>query len=686
MRVASDVGGTFTDLVYYEYDEKTGEVGEIGTEKSDTTPPNFEEGVLNTIHRSDLKPADISFFAHGTTVVINALTERKGAKTGLITTKGFRDILEITRGNRPDIFNFYFSKPEPFVPRHLRREVEERTEYTGEILTQLKLGDLAAIVDDFKSEDVTAVAICFLHSYANPENEIRAAEELSSLWPEVSVVASHRISREWREYERTSTAVLAAYVHPVINRYLDSLEGRLRSEGFTGQPFVMQSNGGIATIAAGRANPITMVESGPASGVLGAVALGEMIGEPNIIALDIGGTTAKCSLIEDGKAVLTTDYKIDWSRTKAGYPIKTPVIDIVEIGNGGGSIAWIDEGGKLHVGPESAGAQPGPAAYGRGGTEPTTTDAHLITKRIDQDYFLGGEIVPDMDNVRRAFSGLAKRLGVDIDDAARGIIRVANANMVNALKLVSLNKGYDPRDFSLVAYGGGGAMHAGALAAELGMPKAIIPVNPAVFSAWGMLMTDLRRDFLRTRLVPMDEAAIQEVGEMFDGLAEEAVREFAADDVGPDRLLFRRHADMRYVGQDHVVKIEFPDGEVDAGKIAEAVDRYHRIHEREYEFRMDHPVELVNYHLVVFGKVTKPGLAKRRSTGKSLADASRGTREVDFDEFGSQVTAIYERALLEPGMEMDGPVIIEEPATTILVFPGQRGEVDAYGNIHIHLG
>ncbi|MDP6174932.1 MAG: hydantoinase/oxoprolinase family protein, partial [Rhodospirillales bacterium] len=354
MRVATDVGGTFTDLVYYDFDEKTGTPGPVLTEKSNTTPPNFEDGVMNTLHRSGLNPGDISFLAHGTTVVINALTERKGAKTGLITTRGFRDILEIARGNRPDVFNFYFSKPEPFVPRHLRLEVDERCEYTGEILTPLVPGDLAEIVDKFKAGDVAAIAICFLHSYANPDNEILAAREVFRLWPEVSVVASHQISREWREYERTSSAVLAAYVHPLTNQYLDNLEGRLAADGFTGQPFVMQSNGGIASMARARTNPVAMVESGPASGVLGAVALGKIIGEPNIIALDIGGTTAKCSLAQNSEASLTTDYKIDWSRKRAGYPIKTPVVDIVEIGNGGGSIAWIDEGGKLHVGPESA--------------------------------------------------------------------------------------------------------------------------------------------------------------------------------------------------------------------------------------------------------------------------------------------------------------------------------------------
>lgn len=685
MRVATDVGGTFTDLVYYEYDEETGVVGKVRTEKSDTTPPNFEEGVMNTIDQANLSPGDFRFFAHGTTVVINALTERKGAKTGLITTKGFKDILEIQRGNRPDVFNFYFSKPVPFVPRHLRLEITERTTYKGDIDTAVALDELAGIIENFRVEGVEAAAICFLHSYANPANEIAVLEELNRLYPELSAVASHQITREWREYERTSTAVLSAYVHPNTNRYLDSLERRLEEDGFSGNAFVMQSNGGIASMAAARRNPITMVESGPASGVLGAVALGQLIDEPNIIALDIGGTTAKCSLIENAQVRLTTDYRIDWSHTKAGYPIKTPVVDIVEIGNGGGSIAWIDQGGKLHVGPESAGAVPGPAAYGRGGTEPTTTDAHLITRRIDEEYFLGGEIIPDMDNVRKAFASLSEQLNVSVDEAARGIIRIANANMVNALKLVSVNKGYDPRDFTLVAYGGGGAMHAAALARDLNMTKVVIPVNPAVFSAWGMLMTDLRRDYLRTSLSLLNDSANSEISDLFESMEIDAKNDFKAEDIEAERLIVQRQADMRYVGQDHVVKVDFPDDSINEKTIGEAIERFHAVHEKEYTFRMDHPVELVTFHLVALGRVPKPELAKITSTGCSFKDTFRGKRSVDFDVDGVHETAIHERALLEPGMVLEGPLIVEEPATTILIPPGTHGEVDDFGNIHIHL-
>ncbi|MCC6474589.1 MAG: hydantoinase/oxoprolinase family protein, partial [Burkholderiales bacterium] len=580
MRVASDVGGTFTDLVWCEVDAASGAAGPVRAHKCDTTPPDFERGVMNALGAARIDPRSIAFFAHVATVVINALTERKGARTALIATRGFRDVLEIARGNRPDIFNFHFSKPPPFVPRHLRRELTERTDHRGRIETPAALEELAPLVEEFRREGVEAVVVAFLHSYANPANEIAVLGELARLWPGVSALASHRVSREWREYERTSTAVLAGYVHPTVNRYLDSLERSLRARGFAGNLFVMQSNGGIATPRAARANPIAMVESGPASGVLGAAVLGEIIGERNLIALDIGGTTAKCSLIDGGRVALTTDYRIECTRASAGYPVRTPVVEIVEIGNGGGSIAWVDEGGALHVGPASAGAVPGPAAYGRGGTEPTTTDAHLATRRIDLEYFLGGEIVPDMGAVERAFAPLCARLGIGMREAARGIIRVADANMVNALKLVSVNKGYDPRDFTLVAFGGGGPMHAAALAAELGMRRVVIPVNPAVFSAWGMLMTDLRRDYVVTRVAALDEQGAAEIGAAFESCERDAASEFAAEGIGPGRLSVQRLADMRYFGQDHVVKVEFPPGRVGPEQLAQAIERFHAAHER----------------------------------------------------------------------------------------------------------
>ncbi|MGK0254971.1 MAG: N-methylhydantoinase A, partial [Mariniflexile sp.] len=378
MRVATDIGGTFTDLVCLDFDEKTGKPTGVKVAKSDTTPSNFEEGILNTITKANLDLKEINFFAHGTTVVINALTERKGAKTALITTAGFRDVLEIARCNRPDLFNFNFVKQPPFVPRYLRFEVEERLNYKGEVLKELSTENITDIIKTCKEEGVEAIAVCLLHAYKNPKHELELVAKLIQLYPEVDIIASNQVTREWREYERTSSTVLSGYVLPIAKKYLNNLEEKLKSQGLKQSPYIMQSNGGITTLNDVRSNPITMVESGPASGVFGAIALGNVIHKKNLIVLDIGGTTAKCALVENGQVKITTNYKIEHSRTKAGYPIQTPVIDIVEIGNGGGSIAWIDKGGKMHVGPKSAGAIPGPAAYGRGGISLTTTDANII--------------------------------------------------------------------------------------------------------------------------------------------------------------------------------------------------------------------------------------------------------------------------------------------------------------------
>ena len=455
MRAATDVGGTFTDLVFYEIDAETGQYAAVKTAKVDTTPPDFEEGVMNSLEKASVDPAELDFFAHGATVVINALTERKGVKTALITTAGFRDILEIARGNRPDLFNFAFHKPKPFVERHLRAELIERTDYKGRIEKPAETDPLPQMLERFRAEGVRAIAVVFLHSYMNPTNERTVTARIRELWPEVSVLASHTVSREWREYERTSTTVLSAYVHPIAERYIASLEAKLASGGFQGKPFMMQSNGGIATAKAAKLNPVAMVESGPASGIFAAAYMGTAINVRNLIVLDIGGTTAKCTLIEDGEVKVSTEYYIEKDSKNPGYPIQTPVSEIVEIGNGGGSIAWIDTGGKLHVGPRSAGARPGPAAYGHGGTNATTTDANLVLGRIDPASFVGGERDPDWDAVAGAFRPLQSALGMSREQVARGIIRIANANMTRALRLVSTNKGYDPREFALMAFGGG---------------------------------------------------------------------------------------------------------------------------------------------------------------------------------------------------------------------------------------
>lgn len=684
IRVATDVGGTFTDLVCFETDLSTGKAT-IKTAKSDTTPPNFEQGVLNVIAKSGVSPSEIDFLAHGTTVVINALTERKGVKVGLITTEGFRDTLEIARGNRPDFFNLDYRKPKPFVERYLRREVPGRMTYKGEEVTQLDLSGLPAILDDFRNDGVEAIAISFLHSYANPAHERATLEEVKRLWPEGSVVASHQITREWREYERTNTAVLSAYVQPAAERYLKRLNEGLKNEGFRGNPYIMQSNCGVDSLEAVSQIPITMVESGPASGFWGAAELGKLIGEPDVLALDIGGTTAKCSLIEDGQVKIMTDYWIERDRTSAGYPIMVPVVDLVEIGNGGGSIAWVDEFNKLHVGPQSAGAKPGPAAYGRGGTNATTTDANLWLGRINKDYFCGGEVVADMEATQKTIEAVGEKLGVNADEAARGIIRIANNNMVNALKLVSLNRGHDPRDFTLVAFGGGGAMHAVALATELGVKKVVVPAGASVFSAWGMMMSDLRRDYFVTRLADLKEGAAAGIEALFAETEALARSQFAAENIEAGKVKMLRYGKFRYQNQEHTTEVLIEDGSVTDVRLAGIEAAFHETYEREYTYRLDAPVEMVGIHLVASAEVGKLEMARSEPTGNDASLAKKGERDVDYALEGIHKASIYDGTRLEPGMSFAGPAIIEDPGTTVVIHPGNRVEIDGYGNIHIHL-
>ncbi|SVA19698.1 uncharacterized protein METZ01_LOCUS72552 [marine metagenome] len=684
IRVATDVGGTFTDLVCFETDTDTGKHS-IVTAKTDTTPPDFETGVLNVLAKGQVDPSEVDFLAHGTTVVINSITERKGVKVGLITTKGFRDSLEIARGNRPDFFNLHYQKPIPFVPRYLRRELPGRMSYRGEESESLDMALLPSILDDFKSEGVAAVAVCFLHSYANFAHEETAMKEVKRLWPEVAVVASHQITREWREYERTSTAVLSAYVQPAAEKYLKQLANGLKEKGFKGSPYIMQSNCGVDSLESVSRIPITMVESGPASGFWGAAELGKLINEPNVIALDIGGTTAKCSLIENGQVRIMTNYWIERDGKSAGYPIMVPVVDLVEIGNGGGSIAWVDDYSKLHVGPQSSGAIPGPAAYGKGGIEATTTDANLMLGRINKNYFCGGDINADMESAKSALSKVGDKLGATAEEAARGIIRIANNNMVNALKLVSLNRGFDPRDFVLVAFGGGGGMHAVALAQELGVKKVIIPAAASVFSAWGMMMSDLRRDHFVTHLVDLTEGAASDIESVFSSVELQAIEQFQTEGIDKKSIKFIRYGNFRYKNQEHTTEVRLSDGPISDKQIGLIEDEFHNTYEREYTYRLDTSVELVGIHVVATSEVGKLTMQKRPDQGIKEAEARKGAREVDYALEGVHKATLYNGEKLLPGMEFNGPAIIEDSGATTVIHPGNRVRVDGYTNIHIEI-
>jgi N-methylhydantoinase A len=675
LRVATDIGGTFTDLVFVT------PAGEVGTAKSHTTPGQFEKGVIDVISASQISPREFASFVHGTTIVINAITERKGAKVGLLTTEGFRDVLEIGRGDRPDFFNLEYPKPKPFVSRYLRREVPERISYKGTVTKPLDLSGLPDILNDFRSEGVEALAICFVNAYANSLHEEATLAAVRDLWPEVSAVASHQITREWREYERTSTAVLSAYVQPIAHRYLDDLTGSLVEAGMPCTPYIMQSNCGVDTVRNARQIPITMIESGPASGVWGAAALSKLIGVQNAIAIDIGGTTAKCGLIINGEAKLNTNYMVERTALSAGYPVMVPVVDLVEIGNGGGSIAWVDEFNRLHVGPQSAGAVPGPVSYGAGGTQTTTTDANLALGRINASYFCGGTLVADMAAVEAALDELAATLSISRQEVARGILRIANNNMVNAIKLISVNRGHDPRDFTLIAFGGGGGLHATALARELGIKQVVIPSLSGVFSAWGMLLSDLRRDYLKTQIIDLSlSESAEQINRQLEALQDQALAEFAAENIDSPRIRFMRYGRCRYQNQEHSVEIPLPDGAITTAQLDQIVERFRSDYEKEYTYRLPAPAEMVCFHLVTLAEVDKLKPNKRQRAGRKLENTIKGTRAVDFVETGISEATIYDGMLLEPGMSFNGPGIIEESGTTIVIPPNMPCHVDDYGN------
>ncbi|MFB7142314.1 hydantoinase/oxoprolinase family protein [Gottfriedia sp. NPDC056225] len=679
MRVATDIGGTFTDLVFLD------ENGRIGVAKSDTTPPNFEQGVIDVMTKSGIQGDAIQAFIHGTTVIINALTERKGVKTGLITTKGFRDVIEIARGNRPDLFNVRYQKPTPFVPRHLRIEVSERLNYKGDILQGINLDEVKVAVEQLKKEGVDAIAVSFLHAYANPIHEKAVIEMIQQLWPEVYVTASSDITKEWREYERTNTAVLNSYIKPIAVSYIDRLEKKLQDIGVSGNKYIMQSNSGTTTFNQSKESPINMVESGPVAGIFGAAILGKLLGEENIIAFDIGGTTAKCSLINKGEVKVTTDYRIERDERNAGYPIKVPVVDIVEIGNGGGSIAWIDGAGSLKVGPQSAGALPGPVAYGQGGEDPTTTDANLVTGRLSPKNF---KKPVDLESVRVAIQNkISEHFEISIEDAALGIIRIANSNMLNALKLISVRKGYDPREFSLVAFGGGGPMHAMSLAKELGVRKVIIPIASSVFSAWGMLMTDLRQDYIQTYIRRVNTIDFNEINSEWAKIEENAIEQYKVQDISEKDVVFIRYADMRYLGQEHTVKVPIPNGLLNSETMKVIVERFHQIHEQQFTFKLEGaPTEIVNLHLTALGTVQKPKIAKLKNIGDNADSTIKEVRNVLFEDYGWIKTNIYERDLLNAGSKIDGPAIVEEQSSSTVLYPNQSLTVDPYGNLIIETG
>ncbi|HEY6364556.1 MAG TPA: hydantoinase/oxoprolinase family protein [Candidatus Binatia bacterium] len=676
MRIAVDIGGTFTDLVAID------DQGQICRSKSLTTPDDLARAIQDCLNAAKINVSKASFFVHGSTVTINAVLERKGACTGLITTQGFRDVYEIGRGNRPEGYNLFFKRPVPLVSRDLRFEVDERLYASGEVLRALDENSASAVIKALRAAAVESVAVCLLHSYANPAHEERLGQLLRQQFSEAYLSLSHEILREFREYERTSTTVLNSYVGPIVNRYLVSLEKMLGESGFSGTFRVMQSNGGVMSAETAKKMPVTMMESGPVAGVIAAAHLGELLKSRHIISFDMGGTTAKASLIKDFHPEVTSSYYV--GGYVSGHPMMLPVVDIVEVGNGGGSIAFIDAAGGLKVGPLSAGAAPGPACYGQGGTEPTVTDANLILGRIDPAYFLGSGIRLQREKAAEAITEkIAKPLRLSLEDAALGILTIANFNMSLAVRAVSVEKGYDPRDCVLVPSGGGGALHAVAIARELAVPRVIIPPMPAHFSAFGMLVADLKHDYVQTFVRELAETTGVELANAFAALEKSATEILTEEGARRQQIVLRRFLDMRYRGQEYTLPVPLMEdlrAVTDFGAIRARFDQLHQEHYGHSAPK--EPVMMVNLRLSAIGRFeSRLPLASSHREGDK---GERGKRPVLFDS-GQQplMSPIFLRDGFKAGDRLVGPAVIEEVGATILLYPGDKMEANEFGHLVI---
>ena len=687
-RLGVDIGGTFTDIALI--DEAT---GQIYTGKVSSTPQDpsggFMEAVQRLLAKQQIAAQDVAYIVHGTTVATNAIIEGKVAPTGFITTEGFRDMLEIARQIRPTLYDLQFEKPRPLVPRHRCFGVPERLDASGAELTPLDEDALRQVAGKLRAEGVESIAVCFLHAYANPTHERRAGEIIAEVFPEAVVSLSAEVAPEFREYLRASTTVINSCIRPVVARYLQRIEDRLAQAGIAAELLVMQSSGGVYTFAAARQKPVYMVESGPAAGVIAAAHLGQARGYDQVISFDMGGTTAKAGLIQGGAPSVTKDYEVGTTAQSgggatrgAGYPIRTPVIDLVEIGAGGGSIAWVDPGGILRVGPQSTGADPGPVCYGQGGTQPTVTDANLVLGRLNPSYFLGGEIALDPTAAQRAIEQhCAQPLGMDLVEAAHGIVEIANTAMVNALRLVSVQRGYDPRDFALVAFGGAGPAHANRLAALTEIPVAIIPQSPGTASALGLLVTDLKHDYATTLIQRLDQVAPQALEQTFRELETQGQETLGREGMPEAAMDFRRQADLRYVGQSHELTLPLTTEALGPAQLAQLLEQFHRTHDRAYGFSAPgEDVELVSVRLSAIGQISKPALAPlAKAAGKATA---KGQRPVYFAEREGFINCpVYDRYALGAGAVVQGPAIVEEIDSTTVVHPRYQVRVDEVGQM-----
>ena len=664
-RVAMDIGVTFTDFVVVDEGEQATSTG-----KTSTTPSSPEQGVLEGLTQVVPELPEISFIVHGTTVGLNAFLERRGTRVLLVMTAGLRDAYSIARHDRKELYTLRYRKPERLVPRRDVFEVTERLRWDGSVETVFDPSSLEPLIAAVNANGIEAVAVCLLHAYVNPAHELEVRRVLERECAGLSVTLSHEIAREWREYERASTAVLNAYVAPRVEGYLRNLENELIARGVEATLHVMQSNGGITTAAKARQQPVQTLLSGPVGGTIGGAALSRAINRPNLLCVDMGGTSFDLSLIVDGRPTVSTETELQ------GLPILMPLVDIHTIGAGGGSLAWLEAGG-LRVGPQSAGAMPGPACYGRGGTEPTVTDANLFLGRLDPEFFLGGRMRLDDEAAAGALRSVAAQVGLDDVSFAEGMLAIVNANMADAMRTITVKQGIDPRDFSLVAFGGAGPMHAAWLAQELEIREVIVPWSPGTFSAWGMLQTDVRHDVVRSFYRPLGDLAGTAVVQVFVELQDEAADLLTSEGIGAGDHSFARSADMRYVGQEYTVNVPI-GGDVDLVRVDELFHDAHRV--RYGHSTPGAPVEFVNLRLAGFG-----GIAGDAAPFRALSDELEpvaGTRRSIFDGESFEATVLH-RDRLRPGAEFDGPVVIEEQSSTTVVPPGHTMRVDELGNLLI---
>jgi N-methylhydantoinase A len=673
-RVSVDIGGTFTDLAAWKHDS-----GHITRAKVLTVPDEPVRGVIAAIEKAGIVLGETSMFVHGSTVAINAVLQGTGARTALLTTRGFRDVLEMGRKNRPDMYNLFFKPPPCPVPREHRLEIDERLAATGDVLEAINEEQVATTVASLPPE-IEAIAICFIHAYANLDHERRAAEVVRNTRPEVYVCASTDLSGEAREYERTCTAVTNAYVGPLVGTYVAQLAGHLKRSGCTAPLLITQSNGGVMTSDVAVRQPVRTMESGPAAGVTGAAWLGTGLHLQDLIAFDMGGTSAKACVVQHGEPEAATEYYIGGRRH--GLPVQVPFLDIVEVGAGGGSVAYVDAGQALRVGPRSAGSVPGPAAYGLGGNEPTITDANVVMGRIDPDYFLGGEMPLRADRASRAVGALAAQLGMDLEDCAGGIIRIADAIMAGAIRTVTVERGRDPRDFTLVAYGGAGPLHATSLAAELRIPRVLIPSGSGTHGAFGMLVTDIRHDAARTVHRRLDDFAEAEMMSMFATLEAEAAQ-YVVTELGGDTnatAQFTHRLDLRYVGQFHPLTLTLPAQRADIQQL------FHAAHLERYGHNAPaEPIEVTALRATAALNLVKPP-SSSPAVGRAPEGSPKRSRRVMFDDGTWHDCKVSRRHELNLGQTIAGPAIVEDADTNIVLRPSDQAEVLEGGHVMITVG